>query len=319
MRGEFDIIERYFKRAVRDPTVVLGIGDDAAVLETNGRTAITVDTLVAGVHFLDGIPPKHLGYRALAVNLSDLAAMGAEPRWCTLALTLPRADDAWLEAFAAGFFELAERHGVSLIGGNLARGPLAVTVTALGTVEASATLTRAGGRPGDDVYVTGTLGDGAAGIALIKQRVAAAPGSPEAALEQRFYRPTPRVAEGRALRTLASAAIDVSDGLVADLGHLCAASACGAVVDTQDVPLSAELAAVCPAQLALDYALTGGDDYELCFSAPRERAGAIEAVLAAVGTPVQRIGRLVAGSGVQAVRNGEAVDLVRRGYEHFRS
>lgn len=317
MPGEFDIIERYFKRAARDPSVVLGVGDDAAVLETGGRTAITVDTLVAGVHFLDGIPPKHLGFRSLAVNLSDLAAMGAEPRWCTLALTLPRADDGWLEAFAAGFFELADAHGVTLVGGNLARGPLSVTVTALGAVDPAATLTRAGGRPGDDVYVTGTLGDGAAGIALIKQRVAAAPGSAEAALERRFHRPTPRVAEGRALRGLASAAIDVSDGLVADLGHLCAASACGAVVDAQDVPVSPELAAVCPPQLALDYALAGGDDYELCFSAPRERADAVAAALAALGTPVRRIGRLVEGSGVRVLRNGEPVDLARRGHEHF--
>src|SRR5690606_21463839 len=177
----------------------------------------------------------------------------------------------------------------------------------------------AGGRPGDDVYVTGTLGDGAAGIALIKQRVAAAPGSAEAALEQRFYRPTPRVAEGRALRALASAAIDVSDGLVADLGHLCAASGCGAAIDSRDLPLSAELTAVFPAQLAVDYALTGGDDYELCFTAPSERADAVAAALAGLGTPARRIGRLVAGSGVHVSRNGEPVDLARRGYEHFSS
>jgi thiamine-monophosphate kinase len=317
MLGEFDIIGRYFKRAVRDPSVVLGIGDDAAVLEPGGRIAITVDTLVAGAHFLDGIPPHELGYRSLAVNLSDLAAMGAEPRWCTLALTLPRADDAWLEAFAAGFFELAEAHRVSLVGGNLARGPLSVTVTALGAVDPTATLTRAGGRPGDDVYVTGTLGDGAAGIALIKERVAAAAGSAEAALERRFYRPTPRIAEGRALRALASAAIDVSDGLLADLGHLCTASACGAALEAEAIPLSAELAAVCPPQLALTNALTGGDDYELCFSAPRERAAAVTAALAALGTPVRKIGALVAGSGVAVRRNGEPFVPAGRGYEHF--
>ena len=176
MIGEFEIIARYFTRPDRDPDVLLGVGDDAAVLAVDGLTAVTVDTLVSGVHFPDGMPPNLLGYRLMAVNLSDLAAMGAEPRWCTLALTLPKPDERWLEGFSRGLFELAERHGVSLVGGDLTRGPLTLTLQLMGGVERGRVLTRSGGKVGDDVYVTGTLGDSAAGIALITERVEAAPG-----------------------------------------------------------------------------------------------------------------------------------------------
>jgi thiamine-monophosphate kinase len=317
MIGEFDIIDRYFTRPCADPDVVLGVGDDAAVLDVHGLAAVTVDTLVAGVHFPDGIAPHLLGHRVVAVNLSDLAAMGAQPRWGTLALTLPRADELWLEGFSRGFFDLAQRHGVCLVGGNLARGPLSATLQLIGTVEHGAFLTRGGGNLGDDVYVTGTLGDGAAGIALIKERVDGAEGSAEAALKDRYYRPRPRVAEGLALRRLASAAIDVSDGLLADLGHICAASGCGAVIDVERLPLSAELLSLFPPQAAQAYALGGGDDYELCFTASPARAQQVEAAVEALGTPVRRIGQLVPGQEVVCRRDGEPFAPPSSGYRHF--
>ena len=177
MMGEFDIIARYFKRDSGDPDVVIGVGDDAAVLSIDGLAAVTVDTLVAGVHFPDGMDPHHLGYRLMAVNLSDLAAMGATPCWCTLALTLPSAEPVWLDAFSRGMFELADRYGVSLVGGDLTRGPLTTTLQLMGRVERGRILTRSGGKVGDDVYVTGTLGDSAAGTALIMERVPTPTGS----------------------------------------------------------------------------------------------------------------------------------------------
>ncbi len=315
--NEFEIIERFFTRESRDADVVLGVGDDAAVLAIDGLAAVTVDTLVAGVHFPDGMPGNLLGFRLMAVNLSDLAAMGAQPRWATLALTIPSVDELWLEGFSRGLFELAERFGVSLVGGNLARGPLTATLQLMGRVERAGLLTRSGGNLGDDVYVTGTLGDGAAGIALITERAAAPQGSAAAALQERFYRPTPRVHEGLALGSLATAAIDLSDGLLADLGHLCAASGCGAIIDVERVPLSAELLSLFPPQIALSHALAGGDDYELCFTAPPSRAAEIEAAMDACGTTVRRIGQLAPGQEVVCRRDGEPFVPAARGYRHF--
>ncbi len=317
MIGEFDIIARYFTRDTTDADVVLGVGDDAAVLAVEGHVAVTVDTLVAGVHFPAGMAPHLLGYRLMAVNLSDLAAMGASPRWCTLALVLPSADDLWLDGFSRGLFELAEHYGVSLVGGNLSRGPLTLTLQLMGTIERASTLTRSGGHVGDDIYVTGTLGDSAAGITLITERTAAPHGSAAAALKERFYRPMPRVAAGLALRGLATAAIDISDGLLADLGHLCKESGCGATLDVERVPLSGELLSLFPPQEALKHALGGGDDYELCFTAPPSRADEVEAALEAAATPVRRIGQLVAGQTVVCRRDGEPFAPAVRGYRHF--
>jgi thiamine-monophosphate kinase len=305
MIGEFEIIARYFSRPSNDTDVVIGVGDDAAVLAVEGLLAVTVDTLVPGVHFPDGMAPHLTGYRLMAVNLSDLAAMGARPRWCTLALTLPAADELWLDGFSRGLYELAERFGVSL------------TLQMMGDVERAHLLTRSGGHVGDDIYVTGTLGDSAAGIALINERSAAPQGSAAAALKERFYRPVPRVGAGLALGPLATAAIDVSDGLLADLGHLCKASGCGAALDVERVPLSAELLSLFPPQEALAHALGGGDDYELCFTAPPSRAEEIEAALEAAGTPMRRIGQLVAGQAVVCRRDGEPYAPAVRGYRHF--
>ncbi len=317
-QDEFQIIERYFTRPSQDPDVLLGIGDDAAVVETNGPTVIATDTLVAGVHFPQGLSGDAVGYRVLAVNLSDLAAMGAEPRWCTLALTLPGVDDSWLSAFADGFFGLAKAHGVSLIGGDLTRGPLTVTVQLLGTVSADGLVTRAGGHVGDDIYVTGSLGDSAAGLALLNEGVDDA-GQERQALKGRFLRPTPRVAEGRGLGGLATAAIDISDGLLADLGHLCEASECGATIDVEQLPLSAEMLAVFPPQAAQTYALSGGDDYELCFTASPVQALAIERALEPFEAKAHPIGQLRAGSGVICHRAGVPFAPVAPGYRHFGS
>jgi len=315
--GEFEIIARYFTRASNDADVVLGVGDDAAVLAVDGHLAVTVDTLVAGVHFPDGTAPNLLGYRLMAVNLSDLAAMGAQPRWATLALTLPKADELWLDGFSRGLFELADRYGVSLVGGNMSRGPLTMTLQLMGKVEPKNMLTRGGGHVGDDIYVTGTLGDSAAGITLILERSAAPDGSAAAALKERFYRPVPRVGAGVALGPLATAAIDISDGLLADLGHVCKASGCGATIDVERVPVSAELLSLFPPQEALAQALGGGDDYELCFTAPPSRAEEVEAALEAAGTPVRRIGQLVAGQTVVCRRDGEPFTPPVRGFRHF--
>ena len=317
MIGEFEIIARYFTRPSNDRDVVLGVGDDAAVLAVDGLLAVTVDTLIPGVHFPDGMAPHLTGYRLMAVNLSDLAAMGARPRWCTLALTLPAPDELWLDGFSRGLYELAERFGVSLVGGNLARGPLNLTLTVMGNVEREHMLTRGGGHVGDDVYVTGTLGDSSAGITLITERSPATEGSAAAALKERFYRPVPRVGAGLKLGPLATAAVDVSDGLLADLGHLCRASGCGATLDVERVPLSAELLSLFPPQEALAHALGGGDDYELCFTAPPSRAEEIEAALEASGTLVRRIGQLVPGHEVTCRRDGEPFTPALRGYRHF--
>jgi thiamine-monophosphate kinase len=317
MKGEFEIIERYFTRPTDDPDVLLGIGDDAAVVRIDGAAAITVDTLVSGVHFPDGLAANLVGYRIMAVNLSDLAAMGARPRWATLALTLPRADELWLEGFSRGLFELADRFDVALIGGDLTRGPLTATLQLVGRVTPAKMLTRAGGNVGDDIYVTGTLGDSAAGLALTREDVESASSQAATALKERFYRPLPRVAAGLALGPIATAAIDVSDGLLADLGHVCAASGCGAVVDVEQVPLSAELMSLFPPQVALAHALGGGDDYELVFTAPPSRAQQIEAAMEACGTVAQRIGQLVAGQTVVCRRGGEPFTPPARGYVHF--
>ncbi|HEU4618647.1 MAG TPA: thiamine-phosphate kinase [Gammaproteobacteria bacterium] len=328
--NEFEIIERYFAAASDDPDVLLGAGDDAALLKADGTIAVTVDTLVEGVHFPAGIDAEALGHRVLAVNLSDLAAMGARPRWCTLALTLTpaQAEPAWLEGFARGLFALASRFGVSLVGGNLARGPLSATLQLIGSVAPGEALRRAGGRPGDDLYVTGTLGDAAGGLAVLQGRAGTrgAPGAGEQAarasdaLVERFLRPSPRIDAGIALRGVASAAIDVSDGLASDLAHLCRASGCGAVVDVERIPRSSELETLFGEEAALEHAVAGGDDYELCFAAAPADAGNVAAAAAAARTPMQRIGRLVErgpGALVEWRRAGAPFALGARGYSHF--
>jgi thiamine-monophosphate kinase len=311
---EFEIIARYFSGYPGDG-VVLGIGDDAAVLDVHEPIVVAVDTVVGGVHFPPDLAARAIGHRALAVNLSDLAAMGAKPRWATLALTLPAADEAWLEGFAAGFFALAQRFGVGLVGGDTTRGPLTATVQLIGTLADGKCLRRSGGRVGDDVYVTGTLGDAAGALPLLARGDTS--GDNEAELIARFAYPEPRVAAGLKLASVAAAAIDISDGLVADLGHVCRQSGCGARIDVEHLPLSPALKSVYGTDRAVDFALGGGDDYELCFTAPRERAAAVAAALAATSTPCARIGALVAGGGVVCCRGGKPIQPTLSGYTHF--
>lgn len=315
---EFDLIARLRDRcAHRRSDVALGIGDDAALLDVpTGRQLVAcTDTLVAGVHFPAATSPEDIGWKSLAVNLSDLAAMGAEPVWALLALTLPDGDVAFVERFADGFSALARRHAVALVGGDTTQGPLSVTVTALGLVPRDAALTRGGARAGDAVFVTGTPGDAAGALKMLMEGRSAS-----AALLARLHRPEPRVTAGSALRGLASACIDISDGLLADLGHVCQASGVGAELAVDALPLSSALSAEFDAGACRQLALAGGDDYELCFTVPRGDEERVAAALAARGCEASRIGRIVAGSGVQVLDSlGNEIATPRAGWEHFSS
>ncbi|MDH5822376.1 thiamine-phosphate kinase [Luteimonas sp. RD2P54] len=318
---EFDLIARIRARAASRPDVELGIGDDAAIVRVPDglRLVLATDTLNAGVHFPAGTVPADIGWKALAVNLSDLAAMAAEPAWCTLSLSLPQADAAWLDGFLDGFLDLAARHGVALVGGDTTRGPLSVCVTAHGLVAPGRALRRGGAMAGDEVWVTGTLGDAAAALALAGTGAAAAAG-PQAAreLRRRLDRPEPRVGAGRALAGLASACIDVSDGLLADLGHVCAAGGVGAEVALDALPASAALIALFPQRARRALQARGGDDYELCFTAPVSRRAAIADALAGAGVAATRIGAIVAGDRVRALDAAGAEWVAdRAGYQHF--
>ena len=291
--GEFELIDRYFREAgVRRSDVVLGVGDDGAVLRPPpGLDLVAVsDTLVEGVHFPAGSSPRSIGHRSPAVNLSDIAAMGAVPAWSLLALTLPRADESWLAGFAEGFSTLAREHDVSLVGGDTTRGPLMIGVQVFGFVPQGAALRRAGGRPGDLLCVTGTPGDAAAGLALLAREVsprtrsAAANGEGDVAARQalraRFEFPTPRLALGRELREVASACIDISDGLAGDFGKLAAASGCAALIDLDRLPRSPALSSlwhqgVFEEREVVRFLLAGGDDYELAFAVPPQRREAL--------------------------------------------
>lgn len=315
--SEFGLIERYFSHCgVTRDDVRLGVGDDAALLECppGQHLVAAMDTLVDGVHFPHGAPPASIGYRALAVNLSDLAAMGARAAWALLALTLPEADEAWLSQFTAGFARLARIHGVALVGGDTTRGPLCVTVQVLGHVSGPAML-RSGGRPGDALFVTGTPGDAAAGLALEQGRWPESQGGQY--LRDRFLFPTPRMQLGERLREYASACIDVSDGLLGDAGKLAAASGCGAQISYADLPLSQPLVRAAGADRAHELALTGGDDYELCFSVG---PGQLERLLTQMPPEhwgYTRIGTLREAPGTDVVRDGVAVKLAHSGYDHF--
>jgi len=323
--SEFDLIEVIRARTAQSRgDVVLGIGDDAALLKppAGQQLVACTDTLVAGVHFPQGTAPQDIGWKSLAVNLSDLAAMGATPAWAMLALTLPKADRRFVEAFADGFAQLARAHAVNLVGGDTTQGPLSVTVSAFGFSPESRALLRSGARVGDAVFVTGTLGDAAAALRLMQDSGLGTrdPSNEQARSELllRLNRPEPRIAAGLALRDVASACIDVSDGLLADLGHICQASGMGAIVEADALPLSSAMLALFEADERRAFALSGGDDYELCFTASVDRADRIAADFARLGFGAARIGRVVAEAGVR-VRdaNGNAVEPPRRGWQHF--
>jgi thiamine-monophosphate kinase len=316
MLGEFDIVREYFTRLPQRPESTLGIGDDAALLcvPEGHELALTTDTLVAGRHFPGWASPQDIGWKSLAVNLSDLAAMGAEPSGFTLALTLPEPDRDWLTRFAQGLFELAQQFNVDLVGGDTTRGPLSITVTAYGLVPAGQALRRNGAKPGDLVCVTGTLGDAALALDLREQ-------APEP-LAVRLHRPVPRVAAGIALRGLASAVIDLSDGLAGDLRHILKASRVGADIQLARLPRSEEfqrmrsrVTRLFPADHTLQYQLAGGDDYELCFCLPPDR---LAEAGARVATGFTVVGAITPGSGLRWLDAGGAqAKLALGGYDHF--
>ena len=313
--GEFELIARYFSRPAARRDVLVGIGDDAALLEVPAGQvlAAATDTLVEGRHFLPDAPPESVGHQALAVNLSDLAAMGAEPAWTLLALSLPEPDTHWLEGFARGFHALADRAGLTLVGGDTVRGPRVVTVQVLGFVPAGLALRRDGARPGDVLYASGSLGDAAAGLQLLLDGRRADTDSP---LVRRYRFAEPRLALGMALRGVASAAIDVSDGLLGDLGKLCDASGVGAILELEQLPLSPALLASFDATQAERFALGGGDDYELAFAVPRSAVSEMETSLGTIGR-ITRIGEIVTGHGVRCQRAGQTVEPEIAGYDHF--
>ena len=314
---EFELIHRYFSAgSAKRADVVLGVGDDAALLRVpeGWELAVSTDSLLPGVHFPADLDPAAVGHRSLAANLSDLAAMGAEPAWALLALTLPEADDAWLESFSRGFCALAKQHQVALVGGNIARGPLNITITAQGLVPKGQALKRRGAKAGDRIFVTGHPGDAAAGLKLIQS------GKTDMAdpCVRRFAYPEPRVKAGVALRGLASACIDISDGLLADLGHILESSDVGATVLTAKLPLSKRLLELHGMEAAQRLALTGGDDYELLFTAPPERQQLIEEELKALDCPVARIGSVDAEPSLRCLEaSGHGLKLAQAGYKHF--
>ncbi|WP_454764966.1 thiamine-phosphate kinase [Cupriavidus campinensis] len=314
--SEFDLIRQFFTRPVHK--AVLGVGDDCALIECRPghQLAISTDMLVSGRHFFPDVSPRALGHKALAVNLSDLAAMGAEPRAFTLALALPEADPAWLGELAAGMLALADDHGCELIGGDTTRGPLTLSITVFGDVPARQALRRDAARPGDDIWISGALGD--ARLALGDCRGEWLLPEPDFTLiRPRMDTPTPRVALGMALRGVAHAALDVSDGLVGDLGHILDRSAVGAIVDVDALPRSEVLAAQ-PLARQRECALAGGDDYELCFTAPVGAREAIAAIGRQLGLPLTRAGTITPEPGLRLVdRDGNPYAFAGAGFDHF--
>lgn len=328
--SEFDLIRRHFTRPT--PSAVLGVGDDAALFQVSEGNVLAVssDMLVSGTHFFPDADPYALGHKTLAVNLSDLAAMGAVPRWATLAIALPAVDEAWLAAFSAGFFALAQQHKVELIGGDTTRGALNLCVTIFGEVPSHLALRRAGAQVDDEIWVSGRLGDAALALAHLQNRIALTEAE-FAAVAPALHQPQPRVALGLALRGIAHSALDISDGLLGDLGHILAASRVGAEIESAALPMSETMRGLtltpCPspagegshAALLQQCVLSGGDDYELCFTAPLHHHADVVHRAARVGVPVTRIGHVVAGRGC-VVRDaaGQIMEGKTGGYDHFR-
>jgi thiamine-monophosphate kinase len=323
---EFRLIDRIRERTAQGrEDVKLGIGDDAAVVAppAGQELAIAIDTMVEGVHFPHGTNPADIGWKSLAVNLSDLAAMGASPAWALLALTLPSQPaeqlQQFIDGFAEGFAQLAQPHRLALIGGDTTRGALTVSVAVHGFVPPGKALVRAGARAGDVVLVTGTLGDAAGGLQLLQRGARVDEGDGRAAyLIERLHRPTPRLAAGLALRDRATSCIDVSDGLLADLGHICEESGLGAEIEAALLPRSSMLMAAFDDQAVLNFALAGGDDYELCFTVPPSLVVDVQTDLARLGCGATRIGRIVEGAGVRVRgEHGQWLEAVQHGWDHF--
>lgn len=316
---EFNLIKHFFtEQAVKRKDVMLGIGDDCALIIPAERQliAITTDTLVCGVHFPVETSPRAIGHKAVAVNLSDLAAMGAEPAWLSLALTLPEFDDEWLTEFCAGVFELCEYYNIQLIGGDTTQGPLSITITAQGLTPVDKHLTRSGAKSGDWLFVTGELGDAALALKHLSGEVVIENHVKEQILNKLNY-PKPRVLAGQTLREYASSAIDLSDGLIADLQHICTASNVGANIVLDELPLSMVLRDTVGVEQAMAIALSGGDDYELLFSVSEDNKVGMETALANAGIVITCIGQINASEKITTTLNNKAVAINAKGYEHF--
>ncbi len=319
--GEFSLIKQYFtSQPVKRKDVSTGIGDDCAILTVpeKQQVAISTDTLVSGIHFLPTISPEDLAYKALAVNISDLAAVGADPAWASLALTLPKVDNDWLEAFSRSLFALAEYYSIQLIGGDTTKGPLSLTITIQGLVPQGMALLRSGAKIGDWIYVTGFLGDSAAGLAVLQNRLQPSQAESRDYFIARHLRPQPRLLQGQALRSLASAAIDISDGLISDLNHILTASGCGARINLDALPYSAEMKSQVSKEQAEVWALSGGEDYELCFTVPEINRGALDIALAHTGADFHCIGQIMPiAEGIRYLREGKEVHPNLKGFDHF--
>jgi thiamine-monophosphate kinase len=318
---EFALINHYFKKLTTlRQDVVLGIGDDAALLQVPDSMlmATSVDTMVAGVHFFEDVAAEALGHKSLAVNLSDMAAMGAEPTWVTLALTLPELDEQWLAGFCRGFAELANRYNVSLIGGDTTRGPLSITVQVYGVVPPNLVMRRAGAQVGDDIYVTGSLGDAALGLRLLTSSQTLTTGQKR--MVDRLERPEPRVEVGLALRHLANSAIDLSDGLLADLGHILAESRVGASLQLDQLPLSSAVTSDIEEEMDWSRVVSAGDDYELCLTLPEACRSEVAVIARQLSLPISRIGCIEAGSGLRCFDGqGKPWRPVQLGFDHFKA
>ena len=317
---EFAIIDNFFKpRSYQRKDVLLGIGDDCAITSVpeGQNLVVTTDTLLSGVHFLPDTPAAAIAHKAVAVNLSDLAAMGAEPAWISLSISLPDANQAWIDEFSKALFELTEYYSVQLIGGDTVQGPLAITITAQGFVPQGQALTRSKAKPGDLVYVTGTLGDAGAGLAIAQGKLEASRTSSDFLLNRLHY-PTPRLLAGTAVRRIANACIDISDGLLADLNHILHSSKCGAMIQVERLPLSIALKEAVSEEQAINYALTAGDDYELLFTVSEEQKGNLDIAQANFHFEATCIGQLSGAVGKCDIKHADQPFIIKAdGYEHF--
>lgn len=320
---EYNLINRYFNRnrKIRQD-VICGIGNECAILSVNKTRwiATSTDTLIEGVHFLPNINPADLGYKSLAINLSDLAAIGAKPAWLLLSLTMPKINETWMTSFSDSLFQELEYYGMQLVGGDITRGSLlSLTLTIHGTVPIGKIITRSGANIDDWIYVTGTLGDSAAGLAILQNRLDVIDISDKEYLLNRHLRPTPRLAIGYILRNLASASIDISDGIVADLFHILISSHCGALINVDNIPYSTALLRHNNYYTALNLALNGGEDYELCFTVPDVNCQAIDTALTKTGIKFTCIGQIIPWKyGIKFTSNNQLIDFHWSGYDHFK-
>ncbi len=316
--GEFELIQQYFHKQPGGDGVVQGIGDDCALLQVpeGMHLAVSMDALIADVHFPANADPALIAERALRVNLSDLAAMGAQPLWFTLGLSLPDADEPWLESFSEGLFAAANHFECVLVGGDTTRGPLTITIQVHGAIAPGKALLRSEAAPGDKIFVTGVLGDGAASLAALRQKFSVHE-EDMTYFSNKFYRPEPCLKAGQRLQGLASAALDISDGLVADLQHICEESLVGAVINLESLPVSSELSryeSECP---IYDWALAGGDDYQLCFTVSPRNIDTVNALIALGEIDATEVGEIVSGSGVTCLKSGDVYVSEQTGYKHF--